>query len=688
MQFSQCGESTRLTLPSLDPLTLRELLSVPFPSELSAAPCDDRVAWVFNEAGCRNLWVCDVSGEPRALTTYRDDEGHGLQQPRWLPGGDGIVYTRGTLPGEEEPSFPATTPAGAIAPQIWLVPLDGGVPRLLGEGQSATVSPRGDRLAYLLNGQIWTVSLTDSVMPEPLVRDRGTCGSLAWSPDGSQLAFVSDRGDQTFIAVVDLASRSIRWISPGIDRDAFPTWSPDGGQIAFVRLADPVAPSYTARRCGNPWSLWIGDATSGVARCIWTASPGAGSVFAGLPSGPQLAWTQDGQIIFPWEGSGWRHLYAIPVAVCDAKCLSGDGEVRELTPGDFEVFEMSQDPSGHAIVCSANKEDLDRRHLWRIDLTTKKMSAVTSGLGIEVSPSVTGSGRVAALHADARTPLHPVWIAQDGRMWPTAPGSLGGCPSAQLVNPELVVFPSPDGLDIHAQLFLPPEDDARERHPAIVHFHGGPVRQMLPAWHPTEAYHLQYGMNQYLVSQGYVVLSVNYRGGNGYGLNFREPPELGAGGASEYQDILATARYLRGRTDVDAARIGVYGFSYGGLMTALALARSSDLFAAGVDCAGISDWSPAFAAAGTPPDALERAFDSSPIASVDQWRSPILFIHADDDRTVPFSQTIGIVKALRRQSGVHVEHIVIPDEQHDFLRHRSWERVFAATTDFFNRMFK
>ena len=305
MQFSQCGESTRLTLPSLDPLTLRELLSVPFPSELSAAPCDDRVAWVFNEAGCRNLWVCDVSGEPRALTTYRDDEGHGLQQPRWLPGGDGIVYTRGTLPGEEEPSFPATTPAGAIAPQIWLAPLDGGVPRLLGEGQSATVSPRGDRLAYLLNGQIWTVSLTDSVMPEPLVRDRGTCGSLAWSPDGSQLAFVSDRGDQTFIAVVDLASRSIRWISPGVDRDAFPTWSPDGRRIAFVRLADPVAPSYTARRCGNPWSLWIGDVTSGVARCIWTASPGAGSVFAGLPSGPQLAWTQDGQIIFPWEGSGW-----------------------------------------------------------------------------------------------------------------------------------------------------------------------------------------------------------------------------------------------------------------------------------------------------------------------------------------------------------------------------------------------
>jgi len=206
---------------------------------------------------------------------------------------------------------------------------------------------------------------------------------------------------------------------------------------------------------------------------------------------------------------------------------------------------------------------------------------------------------------------------------------------------------------------------------------------MFAAWHPMECYHLQYGLNQYLANQGYVVFSVNYRGGSGYGLDFREAHGLGAGGASEHEDALGAVHFLRNLPDVDEKRIGAYGVSYGGLMTALALSRASHLFAAGVDCAGISDWRPAFPQSGA--ETMQMALSSSPIATAGQWTSPVLFIHADDDREVPFSQTVDMVRTLDLRGGVDVECLVLPDEQHDFQRRESWERVFRATSDFFQR---
>jgi dipeptidyl aminopeptidase/acylaminoacyl peptidase len=208
---------------------------------------------------------------------------------------------------------------------------------------------------------------------------------------------------------------------------------------------------------------------------------------------------------------------------------------------------------------------------------------------------------------------------------------------------------------------------------------------MLPAWNPIGVYHVQYGLNQILADQGYVVLSVNYRGGTGYGLRFREPTDFGAGGASEFQDVLAAAHYLQSRPDVYPSRIGTYGASYGGLMVALALSRASDLYAAGVDHCGVANWAAAFVQPGTPAAIAETAFRSSPIATVGQWKSPVLLIHADSDRVVPFGQTTELVEALRTKGDVDVELMVIPNEEHDLLRKASWELALSATVDFFGR---
>jgi dipeptidyl aminopeptidase/acylaminoacyl peptidase len=224
----------------------------------------------------------------------------------------------------------------------------------------------------------------------------------------------------------------------------------------------------------------------------------------------------------------------------------------------------------------------------------------------------------------------------------------------------------------------------------VAFFHGGSRRQMLLGFHYMDYYHNAYAMNQYLASRGYVVLAVNYRSGIGYGMEFREATNYGARGASEFADVVGAGLYLKSRPDVDPTRIGLWGGSYGGYLTALGLARASDLFAAGVDFHGVHDWNTEIPNFLPSYNALERpefarlAFASSPLASVDTWRSPVLVVHGDDDRNVPFGETERLVEALRKRH-VEVEQLVMPGEIHDFLRHASWIRAYTATSDFLDR---
>ncbi|HKW08837.1 MAG TPA: prolyl oligopeptidase family serine peptidase, partial [Gemmatimonadaceae bacterium] len=308
-------------------------------------------------------------------------------------------------------------------------------------------------------------------------------------------------------------------------------------------------------------------------------------------------------------------------------------------------------------------------------------------------PVFTSDGRsVAFLHADARSPMRPAVISQSGSRFGAIEDIASQTmteeyPGAEFVVPQPVVFRSPDGMMIHGQLFLPPNASQGTRHPALLFFHGGPYRQMLLGANPMGAYAYMYAMNQYFASRGYVVLSVNYRGGTGYGLNFRVPPNFGPSGASEFNDILGAANFLKARSDVDSKRLGVWGGSYGGYMTALALARASDVFAAGVDYAGVHDWSgllKIYASAGAQSASDSLAWTSSPLSSIKRWHSPVLVIQADDDHNVPFDQTVLLTKALREQKIPH-ELIVIPNEIHDLLLHRSWLTYFHAQSDFLDK---
>ncbi len=665
-------------------ITLERLLAAPFPENLVAAPAGGAVAWTFNSAGARNVWVAappDYRGRP--VTSYAGDDGQEITDLQWTPDGRSLVYVRGGGANSRgEYPNPLSVAAG-VEQSVWAVSVAGGAPRRLGEGHVPAVSPKGDRVAFVKQGQVWWAPLADSGAAQQLIHARGRAGSLRWSPDGARLAFVSDRGDHDLIALYELGGAAVRFLDPGSDHDGEPAWSPDGQQVAFLRMpaATSVLP-FTPRRRAQPWSIRVADATTGTGREVWVADTGRGSAFREVVADNQLFWAGD-RLIFPWEKDGWTHLYAVG--------LRG-GAPALLTPGDFEVEHVTLAPDRVALVYSSNQDDIDRRHVWRVAVSGGRPLPVTSGTGLEWSPVMTSDGRgIALLRADAHQAPRPAIVVGAG----AAPRDLApdaiprDFPAAALLEPQQVVFPAADGLAIHGQLFVS-KNQRVARHPAVIFFHGGSRRQMLLGWHYMYYYRNAYALNQYLASRGYVVLSVNYRSGIGYGMEFREALRYGARGASEFADVLAAGRYLRGRDDVDPQRIGLWGGSYGGFLTALGLARASDQFAAGVDLHGVHDWNieiqnwiPAYDPA-KQADAAQVARESSPIAAVKTWRSPVLLIHGDDDRNVQFSQTVQLAEALRAQ-GVDVQELIFPDEIHDFLLHAHWLAAYHAAADFLEK---
>ena len=245
-------------------------------------------------------------------------------------------------------------------------------------------------------------------------------------------------------------------------------------------------------------------------------------------------------------------------------------------------------------------------------------------------------------------------------------------------------------MQVTGDLFLPPNHKTGDKHPALIFLHGGSRRQMLLGFHYGQYYSNSYALNQYFASQGYVVLSLNYRSGIGYGLDFREALNYGADGASEVKDLMGAGLYLKNRDDVDAKKISLWGGSYGGYLTAHGLAQASDLFACGVDIHGVHNWNdeiPTFASwydYAKFPAMAKKALESSPVYYLKGWKNPVLLIHGDDDRNVPFSESVNIAEPLRKQ-GVQVEQLVLPDEIHGFLLHRSWLKVYTAAFEFIQR---
>ncbi|MHB1862835.1 MAG: S9 family peptidase [Gemmatimonadaceae bacterium] len=677
--------------------TLEQVLGYPYPSGMAAAPTGTAVAWVLDEHGVRNVWTASAPDwTPRRLTDYTRDDGQELTQLSFSHDGGALVYVRG---GDHDANWPAP---GNLPPdpdhdpiqpkiQIWAVrTAGGGPPKVLADGDHPAISPRGDLVAFVRAGEIWSVPLDGSKAAAQLCFARGENDDLTWSPDGRRLAFVSARGDHSFVTIFTSDSTPLAYLAPSTSRDLSPVWSPDGTQIAYVRMPGAGGPPRPMlARAPNPWAIWVADAATGAGHEVWASPNTLHGSYPATAGRANLHWAAGGRLVFLADLDGWPHLYSIGTS---------GGSPLLLTPGAFMVEYVAMTPDHTTLVYDADTgpspDDNDRRHVFTVPVDRAAPRALTTGTGLEWMPVVTGDGAwVAVMSAGAKRPPVPAVTALSGG----TPRLLGAdripsdFPTALLVVPRQVTFKAPDGTTIHGQLFEPA--DARGTHPGVVFVHGGPPRQMLLGWHYMDYYSNSYAVNQYLASRGFVVLSVNYRLGIGYGWDFHHPANAGAAGASEYQDVLAGGKWLAARANVDAKHIGIWGGSYGGYLTAMALARNSDVFAAGADMHGVHDWTvqsrPRYAPEWRPEhgdldSARTVAWESSPDAWIDHWKSPVILIQGDDDRNVYFHETVDLARRLDA-AHVHYEELVIPDEIHGFLRWHSWIEADSAATAFLEK---
>ncbi len=658
-----------------------DVLSAPFVADVAASPDGTVLVWKVHVRGQRNLFT-DAGGTVHQVTHYDVDDGQDLADVQILPTNDAVVYMRGGV--EDNADAGNLNPLSVIPPPertIFIVPLAGGDPVQIGIGNSVALSPRGDAVAFTtVQGALNIVALTKSggtytVGKPDALPIRGSASGMVWSPDGSRIAFVNARGDHSFIVIYTPANHSYVYATPDFTRDRAVAWSPDGTRVAFVRTPgarEDESPYLDPPN--DPWSIWVANAASGNARMVWQAHRGMGVTFYPTDSDAQLWWMRGDYIAFPWEGDGWRHLYAVS---------ANGGAATRLTAGSFEAETVAVSLDRTHLLYATNEGDIDRRHIWTVGLDAHPR-ALTSGTSDQWAPTPLANGGYAYVDAGYNT-RPTLTIAGNPPRTLIGVATPANFPATQLVQPQLVTFRAPDGLLIHAQLFVPRSIGSR-RLPAIVFDHGGSRRQMLPGFHYMEAYTELYEMNQYLVNRGFVVLSINYRSGIMYGHDFRMAPHVGARGAAEYQDVVAGARWLQKQPQVDPTRLGIYGLSYGGYLTAMGLARNSDIFKAGADFAGVHnwatllDWDARGKILGTPAQrALAEA--SSPVGAIDTWRSPVFLSQGDDDRNVAFSQGVDLATRLRSR-GVHVETMVFPNETHE---NQVWAQLaaqYAAAAEF------
>lgn len=511
----------------------QQFLEFPLATQSVAAPNAAAFAWMIRQGGRTQVrYARGPKFEPQTLISVEDGEGQPPTDVVLSSDGQLAAFTTGAAFGGEQPYNPASLIA-PTGPSVWVTSTAAGATaRRIGPGFDPTFAPDGSRLLYRHEKDLLIANVAESAAQASVTVPGGAKFSgIEWSPDSSTIAFVQDRGGYAFLGLYRPGADRVQWLVTGPDRAASPQWSPDGRQLAYLEFPGREHTRKYDKTESEPLAVKVVDAGSGVSKTLWqTSSRATGSL---EDPDSALRWVGNDRVVFYSEHDGWGRLYAV---------AAKGGEPAALTPANCEVAES--EPVGEAeLFVVHNCSDLHTRQASIVDVKTRASRPVVTKDVVIAHAAAAQEKLVLFAGGDTDSaPLPRILDLNSGKvLLREAPSAYGYSESFRTPAPQVVTLQAEDGISVPAQLFLPRTKRAGA---ALIFVHGGPPRQMFPAFHFSEYYARTYAINRRLADLGYVVLSVNYRSGVGYGRGFREAENRGWNGASEYRDVLAAGRWL------------------------------------------------------------------------------------------------------------------------------------------------
>ena len=592
----------------------------------------------------------------------------------------------------------------------------------------ASVGPDGDRLSFLMDTtgvpQVWTLedpggwpeqrtffddrvtfASWSPIRPELIVgRDRGgderetfyrldaTDGTVTdvtrhpdakhrfggWGPDGDRFAFVSNRRDEAVFDVYvqdrDAAGDDAVRVAEGDGWLSVGGWSPDGDRLLLTRSHSSF-----------DQDLYVLDVDSGTRRHL---TPHEGDV-----RHLSADWGPDGENVYlvTDRDTDTLSLSRIDLATGDLSAVEADdpGSEDPFADDGWNVDDVTLDPDSRRLVYSRNVDGYTHIRVaelvapGRIDhFPTPDLPPSVAG-GVSFGPDGDHFALTVTRSDDTANVYLVETMTGEATRWTRA--STAGIPRDSFVAPELVRYPSFDGLDIPAFFSLPATDTGHGETPVIVDVHGGPESQRRPSFGRVK---------QYLLARGYAVFEPNVRGSTGYGKTYTHLDDVG-NRMDAVADLKAGADWLCDHPAVDPDRIAVMGASYGGFMTLAALTAYPDVWAAGVDIVGIAnfvtflentgDWRRELREAeyGSLDDDRDVLESISPIHDVAAIEAPLFVLHGENDPRVPVSEARQIVEKAR-DTGLPVRELVFNDEGHGFTKLENRIEAYSAIAEFLN----
>ncbi len=588
-----------------------------------------------HDADDSDIWMTSWDGS-RSIRLTRSSAGE--HTPRWSPDGRSIAF----LSSRDDP---------LESDQLWILAREGGeaerVTDLPGGVSDYAWSPDGRRLALIVSdsdSEAHAKGDTTTKTPKPIVIDR-----FQFKED--ETGYLTDRRDHLYL--LDLATKKAEPLLSGDYDEMFPSWSPDGRSIAFVskRDADPD-------RSAN-YDVWVVEAKAG-------AQPRQLTTFKGSDDDPGWggrgpSWSPDGRYLAYIQGGPPDLIYYASQRV--AVVPAAGGAARVLTPGlDRQVLTPTWSADGSAVLFLLEEDRVYQ--LARVPLAGGPVERVLEGRQAVADLSMSRDGRAAVLTSNPRTPSEIYAVERDTLRRLTHQND-AWLDRVKLGAVEEIAVKSKDGTPIHGFMVTPPGYQPGRRYPTILRIHGGPVWQLFNDFANFDW--------QILAAEGYVVVGMNPRGSSGRGEKFARAI-WASWGRKDTEDVLAGVDYLVAKGVADPARLGIGGWSYGGILTDNVIARDPR-FKAATSGAGQGNALAGYgtdqyvreyeAELGKPWEKLDTWIKNSyPLLHADRIVTPTLFLCGDADFNVPLLNSEQMYQALK-SLGRDTQLIIYPGEPHE-----------------------